>query len=50
VHEQQDAGAPWSLAADGAYARTLLDAISADPSTVLAGSTNADIARLVDGM
>lgn len=42
VHEQQAAGAWWSAANDGAFAHTLIDAVTADPQTVLVGIVNAD--------
>lgn len=49
VEAQQEAGAPWLLASDGPYARALLDAVTADPQTVLVGIANADRGQPTEG-
>ncbi|MGE0574206.1 MAG: DUF4214 domain-containing protein [Reyranella sp.] len=43
VHEQQEHGTAWSGANDSAVATILLDAVSADAQTVLAGIKNAEV-------
>ena len=47
AHERE--GTPWSSASDSAYARALLDAVTADPQTVLVGIANADRGHLGEG-
>lgn len=49
VHEQDGAATLWSVATDGAYARALLDAVTADPQTVLVGIANANRPLLSEG-
>ena len=49
MQEQDGAAAPWSAATDATYARALLDAVTADPQTVLVGIANADHPQLTEG-
>jgi hypothetical protein len=46
VHEQEGDATPWTAATDGASARALIDAVTADPHTVLVGIAHADRALL----